>query len=102
MKTNRVYLWVVAVLLGLSAPVLADQDGERARQLSETGEILPLERILEQARTHQAGQVLETELDRSDDGSYVYEIEILDAAGQVWELELDARNGTLLKHEHDD
>ena len=102
MKTNRVYLSVVAVLLGLSAPALADQDAVRARQLSEAGEILPLERILEQARTHQAGEILETELDRSDAGIYVYEIEILDAAGQVWELEFDAKNGTLLKHQLDD
>jgi uncharacterized membrane protein YkoI len=93
---------MLAILFVLSSPVLADEDGEEARRLSEAGKIMPLERILDQVRTHQAGEVLEAELDRSDDGRYIYELEVLDAAGQVWELELDARDGTLLKHSPDD
>ena len=47
------------------------------------------------------GQILETELDE-DDGRYVYELEILDERGQVWELELDASTAELLELESED
>jgi uncharacterized membrane protein YkoI len=79
----------------------ADEDHALARRLREAGEIRPLEEISARARAAKAGEVLETELERSG-GRYVYEMEILDAQGQVWELELDAKTGELLHMEIDD
>jgi len=62
------------------------------------GDILPLEQILDNARRHRAGRVLETELENRR-GELVYEVEILDSKGVVWEMNFDARNGELIKEE---
>lgn len=87
----------------LAAPyaAVADEDHVLARKLRESGEILSLEKIAEHARGAKPGEILETELDH-EHGRYVYEMEILDAAGQVWELKLDARTGDLINMEIDD
>jgi len=45
--------------------------------------------------------LLEAELEE-EDGVLVYEVEILTTSGVVRELELDARNGNILKDEEDD
>jgi len=80
---------------------MADEDHVAARKLRDSGEILPLEKIAERARSARSGQILETELERKH-GHYVYEVEILDEQGQVWELKLDARTGDLIEMEIDD
>lgn len=86
----------------LISPVMADNvSHSEARILRESGKILPLESIIETARTYRKGEVIDTELER-DDGMLVYEIEILDDQGRVWELEFDATNGDLLELELDD
>lgn len=74
---------------------------EAVRDMAEQGDILPLERILQQARQQHAGRVLETELESSH-GDLVYEVEILDDNGEVWEMRFDARNGTLIGAEQGD
>lgn len=79
----------------------ADDDADRARYLKQHGDILPLEQIISAAMAVKSGQILETELDE-EDGRYVYELEILDDRGQVWELELDATTGELLDLENED
>jgi uncharacterized membrane protein YkoI len=89
------------LLLSLTVPsAYASDDYKEARRLREAGEILPLETILQHARRAQAGKVLEVELDRKH-GVYVYEFEVLDDDGVVWEVELDARDGAVLKHKRD-
>ncbi len=80
---------------------LAGEDHVAARKLHEAGKILSLEEIVDRARTHKAGDILETELEFKRD-RYVYEVEILDAGGQVWELKLDAGTGELINMERDD
>lgn len=86
----------------IASPVIADDVSHyEARKLRESGKILPLETIIEKAKTYRNGQVIDTELER-DDGMLVYEIEILDDQGRVWELEFDATNGDLLELELDD
>lgn len=82
-------------------PVLAGENQEAARRLREIGEILPLETIMDRARGHKNGDVIEIELEREDWG-YKYELEILDPSGQVWELELNATTGELIELKRDD
>ena len=65
------------------------------------GDILSLEQILEQARQHRSGRVLETELERKGE-RYIYEIELLDDSGEVWEMKFDATSGELVKEEQED
>lgn len=78
----------------------SDDDREAARKLLQSGDILPLETILEKARVVQPGQVLEVEFESKRE-RYIYELEILDEAGVVYELKLDARTGELLKRERE-
>lgn len=78
-----------------------DDDHKDARQLVISGDIMPLEKILETVyKTHQ-GHILEVELEQ-DDNVYSYEIELLDKNNKVWEIEVDAVTGKLLKVEEED
>lgn len=70
-----------------------DRDHERAWQLRESGEIMPLEQLLDKVKSY--GRVLEVELE-SEHGRHVYEIEFLDAQGEVHERYFDAGSGELL------
>ena len=60
-----------------------------------------MQQILERARRHHDGKVLETELEQ-DRGRYIYEIELVDRQGQVWEMKFDAGSGELLKENQED
>ena len=62
---------------------------------------MPLQEILTKAKVIKPGQVIETDLEK-DDGRYIYELEILDEQGQVWELELDAQTGEFIELENED
>jgi uncharacterized membrane protein YkoI len=81
--------------------VVADEDHQEARRLTESGEILPLENLIQSIKAKQPGRILEVELER-DDGLYLYEIEILDQQGAVWEFKLDATSGEILQRERED
>ena len=101
-KPNKLHAAALACLCALTIPVAsAGEDHLAARRLHEAGEIRSLEDIRARARAEKPGEVIETELERSN-GRYVYEVEILDAQGQVWELKLDAKTGDLLGMEIDD
>lgn len=92
---------LAALLATVTAVPASELDADEARQLRESGAILPLSRIIGQARDAQPGRVIEVELE-SEDGEPVYELEIIDAEGRVWELELDAATGRLLHRELED
>ena len=79
-------------------PVQADdsRDHDRARQALEAGEIMPLKAILERVEHDTPGQVIEVELER-EAGRWIYEIKVLATGGSIVELEIDARDGTVLK-----
>ncbi len=97
--------------LGGSGSEYSDHDEEQdehevrehaaVRSLAGPDDILPLEQILHYARQQHAGRALETELEEGRDGM-VYEVEILDANGEVWEMKFDARSGELLGEEQED
>lgn len=87
--------------LVMALPLQADSDSERARLLKQQGKILPLEQVITAAIAIKAGQILETDLEE-EDGRFIYELEILDEAGQVWELELDATTAELIELENED
>ncbi|HHI92283.1 MAG TPA: hypothetical protein ENK04_02040 [Gammaproteobacteria bacterium] len=94
---------VLLLLSGLFVltPGLSDEDHQQARRLKELGEILPLEQIIEIARAKQPGRVIEVEL-KNKSGRHVYEVELLDMRGGVWELYFDAATGELIKREQED
>ncbi len=98
--SSRVALVMVASMIGISGS-LADSNHNEARRLKEAGEILPLEEIITKARKLRTGHILEIELEHEHE-RYIYELEILDDDGTVWELEYDAKSGELIKNRQDD
>lgn len=95
-----------AALLALSLMVLnahaRDLDHDEALRLRQEGVIRPLESLMAPAMGRYPGaELLEAELEEEDD-VLVYEIELLTADGSVRELELDARDGRILKDELED
>jgi len=93
---------VISVALMLTSPwVVSDEDQAVARKLRASGQILSLEKIYELSKTIKQGEILETELEKKRD-RYVYEVELLDKNGQVWEVKLDAKTGQLIKLENED
>lgn len=104
MKSFNPSLSLAGLLMLLILPghnLQADEDADRARMLKQRGDILPLEQVIKSAMAVKSGQILETELDE-EDGRYIYELEILDERGQVWELELDAGTAELIELESED
>lgn len=93
---------LILIVCGLLVqnPVMADDDHERVLQLRLTGEILPLEKILAIGRKQVQGKVIEVELDQEHD-ALIYELEILDKRNRVWNLEIDASSGRVLKVKED-
>lgn len=81
-------------------PAMADDDHLEARRLMKSGEVLPLQTILDRYRADYPGRIIEVELEK-EHGLIIYEIEIVDERGKVRELHINARNGELLKVEDD-
>jgi uncharacterized membrane protein YkoI len=73
------------------------RDHDRARAALLAGEILPLGIILERVQRQFPGHMLEVELER-EGGRWVYEIKLLHDNGGLFRLEVDARDGSVLRH----
>jgi len=80
--------------------MLAKLDAEEARELKQSGQIMPLEDLIALVRKDYPGQIIQIELDEEKD-RYVYEIEVVGEEGVVIELELDAATGEVLKYKKD-
>jgi uncharacterized membrane protein YkoI len=98
-------LSLISLLAILLATTLLYADGDvgyqEVRRLTESGKILPLAELLRIIQLEKPGRVIEVELERKGQ-AYLYEIEILDEKGVVWEYKLDAVNGTILERELED
>lgn len=104
-QTNKTKLKMVTalIMLGLISNLsYADIDisQDKAKSLLKSGEILSLEKIHQKANLIQPGKIIESELEKKEK-HYIYEIEVLDSKGVVWELKLDAKTGQLIKIEED-
>lgn len=104
---SRLYL-LLAALPGLMPLItagadlqLADLDIHEVRELKDSGQIMALEDVLRTVRRHYPGRIIEVELE-ADDDRYIYELELVDNHGIVWDIEIDARSGELIERERDD
>lgn len=97
---------ILLLLLGMlslpgSGTFARDLDQDEALRLRREGVILPLDRLLAEVLARYPGaRLLEAELEEEDD-LYIYEVEVLTVSGVVRELEVDARDGRILKDEED-
>lgn len=76
----------------LSLMARADDDSKEVRRLVLEKEIVPLESLMHSIRQHGDWKLLEIELEQ-EDGKLVYEVELLDEKGRVYELYYDAKTG---------
>ncbi len=98
-KQTRALLSVCSLIF---LPVMAHaSEQDRARALSSSGAIVPLEQITAQVRARHIGTILEVELE-SDDDEHYYEVEVVDNAGIVRKLRYDAVTGELLSDRPND
>ena len=102
MKTISKYFFNIIVLITISThSSFADTDYNRAKKLLDSGDILSLEKILEKISTQHSGHVLEVELE-TEDQQVLYEIDIVDSKGLVWELKVNAKTGEVIERKQDD
>ena len=78
-----------------------ESDHELARQALQAGKVLPLRTVLEQVERDYQGQVIKVEFER-EDGLFVDDIRLLQSDGRLVKLELDARDGRLIKMKRKD
>lgn len=103
MLRTALVLTVVTGLVALS-PIVPTMAGDEkiARQALIDGRILPLSEIIKLLEPQLPGiTILEIEID-VENGRIIYEFDIIDSAGRLKEVEVDAATGKVLKIEDDD
>ena len=91
-------LFAVAALTATAGLAQArDLGPDEALKLRDAGTIQSFEKLNAAAiAKHPGATVKETELEEQH-GRYIYQVELRDAQGVEWDLELDATNGQILK-----
>lgn len=99
-KKNLSWLGLPALIL-MTNLAMADSDYDEARRLRQSGDVLPLETILQKLQASHPGKVLEVELE-NEHNKVIYEIILLDNNNEVWKLKVNAKTGELLQKQEDD
>jgi uncharacterized membrane protein YkoI len=93
-----------AAALSVAAGIAQARDlgPDEALQLRDAGTVQSFEKLNAAALAqHPGGKIEETELEE-EYGRYIYQLEVRDAQGVQWDIELDASNGQILKNQQDD
>jgi len=105
--TRTVIAFVAGILVTLGGVWVAHETGlihgERsvARKLQKAAQILSLEEIHAKALAAKPGRIIETDFEIKGE-RYTYEVDILDAHGVFWEVEINARTGELVRMKEED
>lgn len=96
-NTIRAILLANVLLLGFAAPVQADEDDPRVMaEMAKNFSLISLEQAQVKALAAKPGVVKEVELEgRKFSKGWDYEFEIVDANGQEWEVNIDAKTSTV-------
>lgn len=78
------------------------RDQALARKALLEGRIQSLADITAKVKTKLPGTILGVELEVEDDGRFVYEFDVVDSAGRLKEVDVDAATGEILSIEDDD
>jgi uncharacterized membrane protein YkoI len=85
-------------VLFLSAGFAIGDDGKDKESVQAMAAKITMEQAIQTAKTKFPGRVVEAELE-SEDGTLVYEVEIVSASGEEQEIEIDAQSGKILDSE---
>ena len=90
---------IIALTSGLAQA--RDLGPDEALKLRDAGTIQSFEKLNAAALAkHPGGTVHETELEQ-EYGKYIYQVDLRDAQGVEWDVELDAVTGQVLKNHQD-
>ncbi len=101
MKTMLLFLVLVAGTIDAHVQASENLSQEEIRELVRNGDIMPLETILLQFPRRIYGKLLDLEAERKH-GTVVYEFEFLRPDGRIVEIEVDARDASILGQEIED
>lgn len=97
MKTFTALFAASCLLLGANLANARDLGPDEALRLRDAGTIMSFEKLNAIAiAKHPGTTVHDTELEQ-EYGKYVYQVELRDAKGTEYEVELDATSGAVLK-----
>jgi uncharacterized membrane protein YkoI len=103
MSTKK--LMFITAILGLTGAGIAYADDvgpDQAVKLMKEGKIQPFEKLNEAALAkHPGATIKETELEK-EYGGYIYKVELRDAQGIEWEVDLDGASGKITRDQQDD
>ena len=99
-RRHAVSVLLAAVLLLAFAAVPSvgfadDDDHDRARQALLAGKVMSLRDVLDNVMRDYPGEPVEIDFE-DDDGIYLYEIKLLQPAGNIVKLKVDARTGEVV------
>jgi len=101
MKTLTALIAASAFAITAGYVQAKDLGPDEALRLRDAGTIQSFEKLNAAALAkHPGATVTETELEQ-EYGKYVYQVELRDAKGVEWDVELDATNGQILKDHQD-
>ena len=101
MKTLTAVFAAAALTLTAGLVQARDLGPDEALKLRDAGTIQSFEKLNAAALAkHPGGVIEETDLEQ-ENGRYIYELDLRDAQGLQWDLELDATNGQVLKDHQD-
>jgi len=92
---------IIFVILVSTQNSFADTDYVQAKNLLDTGSILTLTKVVKKIIVKHPGYIVEAEL-KTKNNIFIFEIDILDSKGQVWELKVDAKTAEVLEKKLDD
>ncbi|MGD9668873.1 MAG: PepSY domain-containing protein [Hyphomicrobiaceae bacterium] len=89
---------LTAFLTALALPLRADEaerhERDQARRAVQRGEIRSLEDILASLRGKLPGEIAGVDIER-EDGRWLYEFRVIDTNGNLFEVYVDPRTGTI-------
>lgn len=95
-------LFTAAALTLTAGLAQADVPVDQIPQLAKDGKIKPLEELNQIVmKLHPGATITDSDLDNHFN-SYEYEVELRDAKGVEWDVDLNAATGEVLKNKQDD
>lgn len=102
MKKLTALFTIAALAVSVGVAQARDLGPDEALKLRDAGTIQSFERLNAAAIGKHPGAVVEeTELEH-EQGRYIYQVELRDAQGVQWDLELDASTAQVLQDHRDD
>jgi uncharacterized membrane protein YkoI len=98
-------LFAAAALTLTAGLAQADVRPDQIPGLLKAGTVMDLEKLnlaaLAQHPGTTAANITDTELEHTAAGEYVYQVDIRDAKGVEWDVDLDAKTGQVLSNKQD-